>query len=402
MDKIKALIHIGGSYLQLASIRWAKELGLYVIVTDRNADSPGSQLADQFEAINGTDVPTLLELAYSVADEHELIGAYCSNDFGLRSVATIAQTFGRPGCSGLAVERALDKSVSKDLWRREDLPVPIGLVVKDSADLSAAVETLGVPVILKPIESSGSQGVRSVWDKKDSLKMYAAARKFSNTVLIEKFVSGHHVDVNGLFLRKDFFPCGIMDRFFSDPPYHYPIWGCQPSSLTEAQEHSVYAIVERAARALGIEEGPVKADIIWTGSGPIILELAPRFHGDVSTAYVTPLATGDSPVKAWMSYLMGSTNSMEYLRRGVIQYAGWIALFPNTCGRLLSVDGVKDTCAIKGIKGVFISKKPGAAMQNATDNTAVCGFVWAAAENRNELFDTLTKARSTIQFVTEK
>src|SRR5690606_6806916 len=144
----------------------------------------------------------------------------------------------------------------------------------------------------------------------------------------------HHVDVNGLFLNGDFHPCGLLDRFFSDRPSHYPIWRYQPSSLARSQEDDVYKLVVKAARAIGIEVGPVKADVLRTSEGPVLLEVAPRFHGDVSTAFVSPLATGTSPIQAWLAYLAGTAEPRSLIPREAFRYAGWMGIFPTAHGRL--------------------------------------------------------------------
>ena len=79
----------------------------------------------------------------------------------------------------------------------------------------------------------------------------------------------------------------------------------QPSRLTSQQEKEVYGLLESAARLLDIDAGPVKGDVIFTAHGPVLLEIAPRFHGDVSTQFVTPCATGFNPVEAWIASLAG-------------------------------------------------------------------------------------------------
>jgi len=398
--KTKAIIHIGGGYLQLPCIRWAKELGLTVVLTDRTTDPSCRQLVKDFRIIDGTDVTGLLKLSREVNENYELVGVYASCDFGLKSAAAIAEAIGLPGCSPVAVERALEKNVSKEIWLRESIPTPDGMVVKDMGGLSSAEKELDLPVIVKPANSSGSCGVRSVWDSRDFKRAYTNAQQFSDSVVVEKLTTGQHIDVNGLFIEGEFIGCGMIDRFFSEPPYHYSIWGCQPCSVTKEQQGAIYYVVERAARALGIETGPVKADIVWTDKGPVILELAPRFHGDIITANITPLATSGSPVKAWMAYLCGKSDPIKYIKPGNEKFAGWMALFADSHGKLLSVDGLDEVKQKSGIHDFFISFKPGSIIKDSKDNRSMCGFVWAAGANRDEVFGKLSVASKTIRFNT--
>ncbi len=67
MSRPKAIIIIGTSKLQVPVIHWAKELGFYVVATDKNDNMPGTDLADRFVNIDGTDIPAFLDLANDVA-----------------------------------------------------------------------------------------------------------------------------------------------------------------------------------------------------------------------------------------------------------------------------------------------------------------------------------------------
>ena len=398
----KALIHIGGSFLQLPSLRLAKELGLYLVLTDRNPRALGAAIADRFEVLDGEDVTGLLALAHEVAQEFDLVGAYVCNDFGLKAVATIAETFGLPGCSLSAVQKALDKSTARQIWSENGLPVPQGAAVCSLYEAQAVAGDLGLPIIVKPIDSSGSRGVRSVWDKPELVQAYEEAHAISDTVLVEALVTGRHVDVNGLFLDDQFLGCGMWERFFSPPPFHYPIWGYQPASLQAAQEASIYELVERASRILSINAGPVKADLILGEDGLTLIELSPRFHGDVGTSYVTPLATGSYPAKAYFAYLIGDNNAHSYLKHSKSSVAGWRALFPEVGGRLKDIKGIELAKSLPGVYDVFVRVSGGTSIMGAhQDNTTVAGFVWAESHDIEHLRDVLETAASRIRFIVE-
>ena len=403
MKTSKAIIHIGGSQLQLPSLQWAREAGLYVVLSDMNPGCPGRALADRFEKISGTDVEALLQLAHKINKEHKLVGAYCSNDFGLPGVAAISETFSLPGPTDVAVQNALDKTRAREIWEREGLPIPKGWQVRTLEELTSLVADINLPIIIKPPDSSGSRGVSSAWSETEIIKSFENARGYSDVVLVEELIKGHHIDVNGLFLDKAFHPCGTLDRFFCDPPYHYPVWGCQPSSLDEPEESQVYQLVERAARVLGIDEGPVKGDVIFTEEGPILLEIAPRFHGDTVTTFTTPQALNCNPIRAWFTHLVNSgEDPKEYLNMESQQHAGWMAIFPDIQGKLIALD-VPDKNEIPvNVSDIFIREKPGSLINTVKDNTSVYGFIWGTAPNRDELLQSFKITRSKIRFLVDK
>ena len=96
-----------------------------------------------------------------------------------------------------------------------------------------------------------------------------------------------------------------------------------PPDLTVAEEAEAYKILEQASRVLGIKNGPVKADFILSSTGFVLLELAPRFHGDAFTVRCVPEAYNINPIRAWFAYLVGG-NPGDHLRgRPSGKVAGW-------------------------------------------------------------------------------
>lgn len=401
MKQKKALLLIGGGYLQRPSIRWAHQVGLVTIVTDLDPNAAGRELANHFENVSGTDSAALVELAKRYSQVYQLVGAYCSNDFGLLSAATVNQLLGRPVCGPETVACALDKWLCKTVWQQESIETPRGFLVSDPQSREAALSQIPFPLIVKPRNGSGSRGVRTVWSPEDLESLDPSF--LSSSFLMEQLVQGHHVDVNGFFVEDEFIPCGIMDRYFSPPPHHYPVWGCQPSCLDRKAQHAIYQLVEKAARSLGIQQGPVKADVVCTTEGPVVLELTPRFHGDVSTAFVTPMATGESPIRLWFSHLAHGDTVNDLIQPLVgRQCAGWISLFPKESGRLVRVDGLDTVRSLQGVRHVYISVQPGDQLSHGhQDNRTVCGFIWATGTTRKTLFDVLDAARRLVRFVTE-
>ncbi len=383
----KSLLYIGGSELQLPGIRWAQDAGLDVILTDLREDAPGRGLCDLFHPVSGTDEKALRELALVIDGQMPLGGAYCSNDFGLNAVAAVGEATATPANDPRAVARALDKYAAGLIWHAADIPTPIAEAVDTVEELLQALEHLGLPAVVKPMSSSGSRGVRTIETLEEVPAAFAAAKRPDpdRTVLVQAFARGQHVDVNAFFARGVLHPGGILDRHFTEPPCCVPTWGCQPSSVGADVEGEVYELVERAALALGIDTGPIKADVVVSEAGPVILELTPRFHGDVSTAHVTPLATDRSPIQDWFAYLADPEGWSPSDAPKAKCHAGWMAIFPDRPGTFRGLRGLPQALELEGMRGGTILKNPGAHIERLGDNTSVLGFLWAVAEDREEL-----------------
>lgn len=393
----KTLIYIGASKLQLPSISWAKEAGLKVVVTDLNENAPGIALADDYQQIGGTDVEGLLALAHEINKHGVLAGCYCGSDFGLGAVAAIGAEFGVPAVSPDTVAKALDKVVATRVLHEAGVMVPQGESANTLEQLRTRADFLGYPLFIKPTDSSGSRGVRYVAIPAELENAYNDAKCFSSAVMIESVIEGDHVDVNGLFVDDVFYPCGLMDRFFSPRPFSYPIWGGQPSSLDASMQQLVYEVVETGARALGINQGPVKADVIVSAGEPVVLEISPRFHGDVSTSFVTPLATGNSAPRAWFAYLADEPFESFLPRENGGRIAGWMGIFPDQPGTFSGLSGVEAAKQLPGITEILKLKKAGYCIKAIADNLAVMGFIWGEGDSLSELKANLDRARCAIQ-----
>lgn len=388
-----ALLHIGGGELQKEGVIWAKELGLKVIVTDINKSAPAARYADEFWNISGEDVEKLMGLAKIVNTKYKLTGVHTSSDFGLQAVSIISEELCLGACSLEALNNALNKQESSKKWASNNLDCTVGAVVSTLQQARMIIEELNYPVILKPVVGCGSQGIQSVDSNEKIEGAFNNAKNISRNVRIEKLLKGRHVDVNGLFINDTFYECGTFDVHFCEPPYHYPIWSHQPSLITHEQERKIYQIVERGSRVLGINTGPVKADVIWAEDRLYLIEITPRFQGDVATIHLTPKALGINPLKAYFSYLSGHNDWNRYLLSRQKQYAGWRALLSNKSGTLRNIQGVSK---VKNAYKLFLNIHIDQTIREPTNNNDICGFIWAAGDSISDLRSVLKEECSNI------
>jgi cyanophycin synthetase len=91
----------------------------------------------------------------------------------------------------IAADIAADKYRSKQVLRAASIPVPDGCLIYDQTELPAAVEYVGFPLVIKPVD--GNQG-RSVYTEVNTIdeasSAFSKARLFSGMVLVEKFCRG--------------------------------------------------------------------------------------------------------------------------------------------------------------------------------------------------------------------
>lgn len=93
--------------------------------------------------------------------------------------------------SSIGVEIACDKEDTKYLLEQAEVPVPRGEIIRSQAGLRDAVDSLGYPIVLKPINGNHGRGITTNiqnWD--EAVIAFEAAKKVSNSVIVERYIIG--------------------------------------------------------------------------------------------------------------------------------------------------------------------------------------------------------------------
>ncbi len=93
--------------------------------------------------------------------------------------------------SSIGVEIACDKEDTKHLLSQAEVPVPKGDIIRTERGLKEAVEYVGYPVVLKPINGNHGRGITAnVTNWEDALVAFEAAKAVSRSVIVEKYITG--------------------------------------------------------------------------------------------------------------------------------------------------------------------------------------------------------------------
>jgi cyanophycin synthetase len=93
--------------------------------------------------------------------------------------------------SSIAVEIACDKEDTKNLLEAANIPVPRGRIIYDQEDLENAIESIGYPIVIKPVNGNHGRGATiNIRNKEEAIEALAAAKRISRAVICEKFVTG--------------------------------------------------------------------------------------------------------------------------------------------------------------------------------------------------------------------
>lgn len=100
--------------------------------------------------------------------------------------ATIAST-----TSNIAVDIACDKEETKNLLSAAEVPVPKGVIIRSEEQLADAIERVGYPLVLKPIDGNHGKGATTnITNYEQAVKALEAAQVYGRSVICERFITG--------------------------------------------------------------------------------------------------------------------------------------------------------------------------------------------------------------------
>ncbi len=136
--------------------------------------------------------------------------------------ATIAGT-----TSCIAVDIAGDKDDTKNLLEAAEIPVPKGSLIRSEEGLKDAIDKIGYPVVLKPLNGNHGKGATTnIVNYAQALTALEAAQKYGRTVIVEKFITGF--DFRLLCINYKFV-CAALRT---------------PAAVTGDGEHSIQWLIE--------------------------------------------------------------------------------------------------------------------------------------------------------------
>ena len=101
--------------------------------------------------------------------------------------ATIAST-----TSNIAVDIACDKEETKDLLGAAEIPVPKGVIIRSEEGLKDAIDKLGYPLVLKPVDGNHGKGATTnIIDWEMAVKALEAAQVYGRSIICERFITGY-------------------------------------------------------------------------------------------------------------------------------------------------------------------------------------------------------------------
>lgn len=168
----------------------------------------------------------------------------------------------------LASSVAMDKVMTKRLWRADGLPTPAWREVHSATETRAACTELGLPMIVKPAREGSTIGLTKVTDPAQCEAAYALASQHDPMVLCEQFIAGDEVTCPVLGSGAQARALPVIRIVAPDGNYDYQnkyhtdvVRYIVPCDLPAGEEAVIQDLVLRAFHSLGCR-GWARADVM--------------------------------------------------------------------------------------------------------------------------------------------
>ncbi|MEI7771978.1 MAG: ATP-grasp domain-containing protein, partial [Chloroflexales bacterium] len=282
------LLTTPSSYRLEAFLRAAERLGVAALVAE---DAPAA-LAGRLGQHIGLDFNDTARAVADIMSIHvgsPLAAVIAVDDSGALVAARASAALGLPHNRPEAAEAARDKLLMRQLFARAGVPSPQFRLCSTGEDLAALAAQIRYPCVVKPLRLNGSRGVI----RADApAEFVAAAQRLAHLLdrvdpaagpkpfLAEDFIPGFEVALEGLIDGGRLQILALFDK--PDPldgPFFEETLYVTPSRLPGDVQAQIGAVAARAAAAVGLERGPLHAELRVNAGGPWMVELAGRTIG---------------------------------------------------------------------------------------------------------------------------
>jgi biotin carboxylase len=359
----------------------AASLGASVVVATE--DEP-PLLAERAVRVD-LDDPVAAALAMVERDDRLPIDAVVAvDDRGVLPAAHAAAHLGLPHNPADAVAATRDKAAMRRRLAAGEVSQP------DFEVLGDGPPSLPYPLVLKPLDRSGSTGVIRVDGPDEVLGVMARIRRIVDDadapLLAERFVPGDEVSVEGLLRGGELEVLAVFDK--PDPlvgPYFEETIYVTPS---RHQRDDLGRAVAHACRAIGLTEGPVHAEARIDGDRVVVIEVAARSIGGLCSRALT-FGAGVSLEELILRHALDLPLDGLARERGA---SGVMMLPIPRSGTLVEVAGRDAALAVPGVGGLEITVPPGRRVAALPEGDRYLGFLFARGDTPDGVVAALREA----------
>jgi biotin carboxylase len=290
----KKLLVLGANVETISLIETAKNLGVYVYVTDFNPNAPAKKYANKAIDIDGLDITNLVNLCITEKIDGVMVGVA---DRLIQPYYELCTALNLPCyASKEQCDFFTNKSKFNELCKKLDINT-IPNFNKEYLN-SKSRKSIVYPVFVKPTDANSGKGISICYNKKELVEGVKKAESFSKTkgYLIERFMQCDDMFINYTFINGKILVSATADRFTTSQQGNLSricIGASYPSKFTDLYFELLHDKMLLLFNSLNIRNGVFMISA-FVESGKIYLyDPGFRLQGEAPDIYIDKINSFD-------------------------------------------------------------------------------------------------------------
>lgn len=386
-------IVLGGSTPHVPLVEVLKRKGYWVVLVDFLENPVAKDLVDEHIRISTYDKDEVLKLAL---DRNAALVVNTSLDQPIVTACYVAEKLGLP--APFSFETALDvtdKARMKRILTTHDIPTSPYVVVRDGEELDPS--KLKFPVVVKPVDGTGSLGVHRIGstDTMDEGIRLAFKESRSSTAIVEEFMEGEEWNFYALVQNRKVQPILILRKLKIDNGYAHgmqqvgSVMVHDPGSERSAE---ILSIAQRIVDAFKIADSPLLVQFM-VGEQARVIEFAARSGGTGLSTRIIQDAFDLDMTEVAVDLLTRSARSLVIPAPKMLFASNFIYAQEGEFGKVTGLDELQNAGIVHSH---FVLKRSGMSVPNGVSSRNRVASFLVTAKEELELYAKVAEAMSRV------
>lgn len=389
------------TYRQEAFLSAARRLGVEIAIGADVPPAHARRSSASLVRLDFRDARHCIQQVRDYARRHPVQAILGVDDATVALAARLNSALGLRHNAVEAAEATRDKLLMRQAFARAGVPSPwFQKFDVDDAPEEIAAE-VHYPCVIKPTCLSGSRGVIRANAPAEFVSAFQRLKKIlaqvnERAVLVEGYIPGAEFALEGLLDGGRLIPLALFDK--PDPlegPFFEETIYLTPSRASTQAQAALWECAQNAARALGLSEGPVHAELRFNEHGPQMLEIAARSIGGLCSQV---LRFAQSDAMTLEELIIRQALGLEVQPRRETRAGGVMMIPIPQAGVLARVEGLAEAQAVPNIESIEITAPLNYPLVPLPEGESYLGFIFARADTPAEAEAALRAAHRCLHF----
>ncbi len=311
---------------------------------------------------------------------------------GVPLADALSERLGLPSNGSAQSAARRDKNAMSEALRDAGLCTAEALKTADASAAVAWQRERGAPVVVKPLDSAGTDGVSICRDSAAIEAAFAtilgrpnALHGANEELLVQELLEGTQLFVNSVSWEGIHHVSEVWrdNKRRADANFIYDYEELLPRH--GSQQDQVVPYVESVLDALGIRFGPAHTEVMLTATGPVLVESGARMHGSVPDEIVDRCTPSHQTLTA-EAYLEPRSVARRAARPYELMAGAYcVMLISQHEGRIVDDAGMREIEALPSFAGTISMLGPGNELKKTVDLFSCPGIIYLVDPDRGQL-----------------